>query len=45
MPFVVFGTTGDDALTLRLGKAKLELDIPLAKLSAAWRTGFTKVVE
>ena len=26
-------------------KARLELDIPLAKLAAAWRTGFTKVVE
>ena len=45
VPFHVFGSTGEDAMTLRLGKPKLELDVPLGKLAAAWRTGFTRVVE
>ena len=45
VPFTVFGSTGEDAMTLRVGKAKLEVEVSLAELSSAWRTGFAKVVE
>jgi phosphoribosylformylglycinamidine synthase len=45
VPFLVFGTTGADAIALRLGRQRLELDVPLAKVAEAWRTGFRKVVE
>ncbi len=45
-PFTIVGSTGDDALTLRiLGKARVELDVPLAELAAAWEGGFRRVVE
>jgi len=45
VPFHVFGTTGEDAIALQLGKQRLELDVPLGKIAAAWRGGFRKVVE
>jgi phosphoribosylformylglycinamidine synthase len=45
VPFQIFGTTGEDAIALRLGARRLELDVPLAKLAEAWRTGFRSVVE
>jgi phosphoribosylformylglycinamidine synthase subunit PurL len=44
-PMVIFGSTGEDALTLRLGKARLEIDVPLSRLADAWRNGFRRVVE
>jgi phosphoribosylformylglycinamidine synthase len=42
---LVFGSTGEDSLTLRVGKNRLELDIPLGKLVEAWKNGFRRVVE
>jgi phosphoribosylformylglycinamidine synthase len=45
VPMLVFGSTGEDALTLHIGKARMELDIPLATLAEAWRGGFRGVVE
>jgi phosphoribosylformylglycinamidine synthase len=45
VPWSVFGSTGEDALTLRLGKDRLELDVSLERLGHAWRTGMTAVAE
>jgi phosphoribosylformylglycinamidine synthase len=44
-PMVILGSTVDDAFTLRVGKQRLELDIPLRALADAWRGGFRRVVE
>jgi hypothetical protein len=41
----VIGTTGGDSFTLRLGPRRLELDLPLADVAAAWRDGFRRVAE
>jgi phosphoribosylformylglycinamidine synthase len=45
VPLTTLGSTVDDAFTLRVGRQKIELDLPLEKLANAWNTGFRKVVE
>jgi phosphoribosylformylglycinamidine synthase II len=45
VPMMIFGSTGEDALTLRVGRNRLEIDLPLAKLVDAWKNGFRNVVE
>jgi phosphoribosylformylglycinamidine synthase subunit PurL len=42
-PLTIIGTVGGDALSLRLGRARVELDIPLARLVEAWKNGFRRV--
>jgi phosphoribosylformylglycinamidine synthase subunit PurL len=44
-PMTMFGTTDDSALTLRLGKLGIEIDLPLAELARAWGEGLRRVVE